>query len=265
MSFSIPEVSILFLDYNKSAESKVALSSIKKYAKFPHNLIYLSNGGRQDYVWDFYKEGIIDRLILQKDNSGLGFGTESLFHSNESKYSIYYQNDQVLSREIDYREIEELTRHLDKNNQIGAIGLAGLVGGYNVFSERLFLMNTALYNSIPKTHGGCGPFNHLKYNEQCVQEYFKEKGLSFPVLTNPWAADRGIWTIRELPCGGIVRMRTDTKAVYWDKLPQRSYVFPEMNDAEWSLSIQGLWKDGVIPQKYLDKGESFNCWDALIR
>lgn len=263
MKGSLPKVSFGILDFNKPVESKAALESIKENAKFPYEIIYLSNGGIQEYVLDFYRQGLIDKLILNKKNVGCGYGTETLYSACETEYMIYFQSDQILAQRFYQSDLDVLIGLIEKFNYVGAIGLAGYPCGRDIFSERGNLMRVDFYNSIPKTHGGPGPFNHLKYNEQCVQEYFKDKGL---IMTCPaqYIADRGIYTVRELPCGGVVRQRTDTKQVWWDKLPKQSYMFPEMDSSEWDASIQGLWKGGDTPKIYIEKGESFRCWDEII-
>ena len=71
---------ILILDYNRPKESELLLASIKKYANFNYKIIYLSNGGEQDYAIDYYNKGLIDKLILRKHNSGCGLGTRELFN-----------------------------------------------------------------------------------------------------------------------------------------------------------------------------------------
>ena len=73
-------IDFLILDYNRPVESLLCLKSIKRHAKFDHNIVYLSNGGEQEYVYDYYKQGLIDKLILRKYNSGCGLGTRELFN-----------------------------------------------------------------------------------------------------------------------------------------------------------------------------------------
>ncbi len=257
------KISYLVLDYNKPLESRNALLSIRKNTKFEYQIIFLSNGGNQDYVFDYYKEGLIDKLIINSKNNGLGYGTEDLFRFCDTEWAIYFQNDQELIIPIFEDQINRLIDEFYKNTKLGAIGLAGTPCGTNVYSERAHLINVAFYNKIPKTHGGCGPFNHLKYNEQCVQEFFKENRYEFLSLINPIVRDCGYYTIRELPCGGVVRQRTDKKSVTWIKLPKEKYMFPEMNDTEWKDSVDGKWINGTIPIKYLEKKESFNCWGNI--
>jgi GT2 family glycosyltransferase len=54
----------LILDYNRPKESELCLKSIKNFVKFDHSIIYLSNGGEQEYIYSYYKKGLIDKLIL---------------------------------------------------------------------------------------------------------------------------------------------------------------------------------------------------------
>ncbi len=257
-------ISYLVLDYNKPAETRNALLSIRKFARHNHQIILLSNGGEQNYIFDLYKEGLIDKLIVNKINNGLGYGTEDLFRFCDTEWAIYFQNDQELAVPINDENIDYIIKSIKNSlngQKIGAIGLAGEPCGPNTYSERAHFINVRFYNSIPKTHGGCGPFNHLKYNEQAVQEYFKENNYLFLAANPPLVRDCGFYTIRELPDGAIVRMRTDKKSVTWIKNPKEKYMFPDMTDEEWTLSINGQWTNGTIPEKY--KSGSFNCWGNI--
>lgn len=260
---SKPILSFLVLDYNKPNETLLALESIKKNAKFEHQIILLSNGGRQDYIFQYYMDGLIDHVIFNKENNGLGYGTEDLFRFCDTEWAIYFQNDQTLEIPIDENLIKRMIDYFSQDPKLGAIGLAGHPCGHNTYSERAHLINVPFYNKIPKTHGGCGPFNHLKYNEQAVQEYFKENGYKFMSTSPVFVSDKGFYTIRELPDGAVVRMRTDTKSVIWQKLPTKEYMFPDMTPEEWRDSIAGKWVDGTVPSRYLERKESFNCWGNI--
>ncbi len=255
------KVSYLVLDFNKPYESRRAVESIRRHAKHEHQIIYLSNGGEQLHAWKLYSEGLIDRLIVNKINSGLGYGTEDLFRFCDTEWAIYFQNDQELMYDVTKDHIDYLLSKLSSNLKIGAIGLAGSPCGDNIYSERAHLINVPFYNSIPKTHGGCGPFNHLKYNEQAVQEFFRENNYLFLSLDPIMVRDLGFYTIRELPDGSIVRMRTDTKSVRWIRRPTKSYIFPNMSEKEWQDSISGKWIDGTVPESY--RSDSFNCWGNI--
>lgn len=258
------KISILILDFLKPIESRACLESVHKFCNFDKKVIFLSNGGgveNQEYVLDYYSAGLIDQLILNKQNTGLGVGTEELFRICDTKYALYLQNDQFVSKNIPQYLIDEIVTHLESDVSLGAVGLAGYPCGANKYSERAHIINVNFYNTIPKTHGGCGPGNHLKYNEQCVQEYFEENNLGFYSLLFAPIQDNGVWTIREV-AGGIVKMRTDTKETFWLNPPKEKYMFPEMTDEEWEISIAGNWIGGTIPEPM--KKLSFNCWGENV-
>ena len=65
--------SILILDYNQKEESKTLLESIKANALFDKKVYFLANGNSEDYAYDYYKDGLIDVLISNKENNGCGF------------------------------------------------------------------------------------------------------------------------------------------------------------------------------------------------
>lgn len=255
-------ISILILDFLKPDESRKCLESVHKNCQFKKQIIYLSNGGgfeNQKYVIDFYSVGLIDKLILNKENNGLGWGTEDLFRICDTEFTMMLQNDQIINYNISQNQIDILLNILRNNEKIGAISLAGFPCGNNIFSDRCHIIKTSLYNKIPKTHGGCGKWNHLKYNEQCCQEYFQENNLQFIATETPLVIDNGVWTIRELPCGGIVKMKTDTKETFWINPPKNPYVFPEMDEKDWEDAISGNWEPGRIPNKMAHL--SFKFWD----
>ena len=70
--------SILILDYNQKEESKRLLESIKANAFFKKKVYFLANGNSEDYAYEYYKDGLIDVLISNKENNGCGFGTMQL-------------------------------------------------------------------------------------------------------------------------------------------------------------------------------------------
>lgn len=260
MSVKQEIVSYLVLDYNKPEESRACLRSIRAFSRFRHQIIFLSNGGRQDYVLDFYREGLIDRLILNRENNGLGYGTTDLFRFCDTPHAIYFQNDQLLTAPLEQELIDGLILRLQNDPHVRAIGLAGYPCGESVYSERAHLINVAFYNSIPgKPNGGCGPHYDKPYNEGHVQGFFRDRGFTMLAGHPPFVEDKGKWSVRELPCGGISRHRTDTRQLWWDALPREPYLFPNLSPEEWRISIQGLWPPGAIPAA--DLPHSFTRWD----
>ena len=250
-------------DFNKPVETRICLESLRKNSLFPHEIVLLSNGGEQGYIWDFYNEGLVDRLILNKKNTGCGYGAELLFDACDTEWAVYFQNDQALVYTLKEADITRMIEFLTNNavkGDVEALSWFGYNCGFNVFNERAFMINRDFYRSIPKTHGGPGPFKHLKYNEQACQEYFKDNGLKFVALNPGIVRDIGKYTVQETPCGGLFKQRTDTKAVKWMKLPKEKYVYPPLNDQEWADTLGGKWVDWTIPVHYVERDEVFNCW-----
>lgn len=253
-------ISILVSDFLKPEESKLCLESIKKFITTEHEVIFLSNSGLEDYVLDFYKSGLIDRLIINKKNSGGGNAAVDLFAVCNNHYSLFLQNDQELIREISPNHIENFIQLL--NNGYSCIDLAGAVGGQNIYSERLHFINVDFYNSIYKGEkgavGGPGPFNFNKYSEGWIQEYFKNNNLKIAHLGS-YVKDNGVWSVREIG-DGLYRHRCDTKQFYVLKIP--TYItteYPPFDlEIEWPKVLKGEWRDGDIPLKW--QPHSFRVW-----
>lgn len=263
--YNEPELSILVLDFAKPKESRLCLESIKQHVKFPVKVIYLHNGPAE-YALDFYREGLIDQFIQSKVNNGLGVGTRDLVGNCFSQYFMMLQNDQIICRDFEYREFEMIVDTIGKSFQtktVASVGLAGHVAGQNIYSERCHIMETAFYKEmermIPLSAGGAGPYHHQIWREEQIQKHYREDNFIHAVSSYPLVTDNGVWTIRDV-AGGRVKMRTDTKAVWWLKKPSETYIFPEMSEEEWIDAILGNWKDGTIPKAYLEKNQSFNCW-----
>ena len=58
--------SILILDHNQFQEAKILLESIEQCARFDKKIYYLANGNTEDYAHEFYRQGLIDVLIVNK-------------------------------------------------------------------------------------------------------------------------------------------------------------------------------------------------------
>jgi hypothetical protein len=276
INYEEPKVSIAVLDFCKPEETGLLLESLRARIKFPHKVIYLHNGGGEYYPYHFYKMGLIDSFIQTKENHGLGVGTRDLMAISFSPYTMYVQNDQILGRDFTENELNEMinlldsnaiVQHNNENKLVRSISIAGAPCGYGIYSERAHLIKTNFYkemeSKIPLPIGGAGPYHHIQWREEAIQNYYKQANF----IHLPWQRqlfiDNGKYTIRDLPCGGKIRMRTDTKSVRWLVLPKEKYIFPEMTEKEWSDSISGIWKNGTIPSEYLRKNESFNCWGDI--
>lgn len=265
------KVSYLVLDFNRQAESHLCLSSLRENTKFECPIIYLSNGGHQDYVWEFYKQGLIDKLILNKENMGLGFGTTDLFKNCNSEWAIYVQNDQFLGREYTEEELnkqiktieDSLDIYLTGDNQKPLITSMSLAGDQcqGKYSERAHLIKTEFYNRIPnKPNGGAGPYHHIEWNEGYIQKHYEQNNLQHFIWPDVLFGDNGCWSMRTNPDGSIWRHRTDTKQAYLVQGPvKEKYVYPKFTDNEWAdvLATQ-KWPDGQIPEN--EKKDSFKVW-----
>lgn len=268
-TYQEPVVSFLVLDFQKPAESRLCLESIERHALFPHKTIYLHNG-ESDYACQLFKDGLIDQFIQTRTNNGLGIGTRDLFAASFSRYSILFQNDQILAQDFTHQMLDQLIALLwlqneAKTSTIASVSLAGQVAGPGIYSERGHLIETSFYKAMELVdqrlgYAGAGPYNDSgDWREAQIQSYYKERGFVHFTQLPPMVQDNGVWTIRDL-AGGRMRMRTDTKALTWLKPPIERAVFPDHTDEEWTLAIAGQWPAGQTPANYTAKGQVFNCW-----
>jgi hypothetical protein len=249
----------VIIDYNRPFESELCLKSIHKYSKFDYKIVYLSNGGEQDYAINFYKNSLIDKLILRKKNSGCGLAMREAFNDFdlESDYIALIQCDQFLIREYSKEELDYHISLLESKRHL-YIDLAGNQGNGNP-SERAHLINKYEYRKIPNTIGGPGPYANEVWTEKSFQDYIKNNNLSFftcPLLF----ADNGKISRREYPCGGELIQYTDEKSVFITKPIKNRVDFPNLHltDKEWSDIIQNKWINGTVPEMH--KKDSFLYW-----
>ncbi len=258
-----PLVSYLILDFERHDESHTCISSIHRYSKFPYEVIYLSNGGNQEYVLNYYNLGLIDKLILNYKNNGLGFGTTDLFRFCDTKYAIYLQSDQFLRRTFAQDELDYLISFLDTKKQdktIKSVSLAGdhCQGGYG---ERCHLIETEFYNSIPdKPNGGAGPYHDKPWNEGYIQEFYRKNDYMHYIYPDVMVVDNGCFSVRQNPDGSLWKHRTDTKTLELLNGPiKEKYVYPNFTDSEWDGVLKDqIWPKDQIPEQ--DKKNSFQCW-----
>ncbi len=260
------KVSVLVLDFLKPNETRLCLESIKKHCLFDKEVVYLNNGGDiQDYAWDFYKEGLVDRLIVNSENLGCGWGMEILHQNSNTEYSIMMQNDQFFHQDLSQENIFGLIQAFESHPDVGGISLAGYPAGENTYSDRCHLISSKFYLSIDKEMGGCGPLNHIKYSEQSVQEFFKKNNYKFLRTTRPFVTDNGVFSIREMQDGALYRHRCDLKTLWVEKFPiKKTEIYPPLNDQEWEDMLNKNWpvwgkdKEGRIPEAWRE--HSFRVW-----
>jgi hypothetical protein len=252
------KASFLVLDYKKKEECTLCIQSIKKLVQFPYEIVLLDNGGNEDYVFDLYRNGLVDTLISKRNGMGGGFGQSDLFRWCDTEYAFFIQSDQFLNFELTEEHLAYFIALL--NNGYNCIDLNGDQSNRGVWTDRAHFMKTDFFNSLgPFPNGGPGPFHHLPWNERYLQDKFQESNYSIAHIKPAVFKDNGVFTVREIS-GGLLKMRTDTKQVWWLKNPVEKYIFPEMYDDEWEKSINGTWVDGTTPRKYIENNSVFNCW-----
>lgn len=262
------KITYLVLNYNRPKETELCLHSIHSCSQFPFQVVLLNNGGDDiDFIYKFYKKGLIDKLILRKENSGCGLGTREIFNDFDicSNYVIYVQCDQWMNRIVTETEV---------NNWIGMIeskmyfyvDLAGNQGHGNP-SERACFWDKNDYNKIYSISydivGGPGPYANCIWTEEHLQKYMKSRNLQF--YTSPLVfQDNGKNSIREYPCGGILMQETDTKAVHILKPIKSRVDFPniKLSNEDWDKILNNQWINGMVPQ--LHKTDSFLVWRKIV-
>lgn len=272
-----PQLSVLVLDFLKPALTRACLESVRRHIKVPYKVIYYHNGPA-DYSRAFLDEGLVDVFMQSKVNHGLGVGTRDLFAASFSPYSVYLQNDQMFIEDLTQELFDDFTHMLggklfleikdeaeprDSGWHVASISLAGQIAGPSVYSERAHFIHTSFYKALEASGQlstfGAGPYHHGEWREAAIQRYYKEHQLMHVTHLQPLVRDVGIWTIRDC-AGGRLHMRTDTKALWWEKPPTEPYVFPELTEDEWQIALAGRWVNGTVPMTYRLRGESFNCW-----
>lgn len=268
--FPEPKVSFLVLDYKKPQESRLLLESLKRHVKFNHKVIYLHNG-LESYPQNYLNEGLIDQLIITKDNNGLGLGTRNLFAACFSQYAIYVQNDQILGRDFGEEELEYLISFLPYRSDIPdsipwvrSISLAGAPCGEGIYSERAHLIETSTYfeweHEYMMPYGGAGPYDSEEWREGYIQNLYKKYNWKHHIYHSPMFVDNGVFATRQNPDGSIWCHRTDTKSLWNIVKPKEKHpTYPKFTDEEWEIALGDTgWPDSQIPNK--EKDNSFMCW-----
>lgn len=258
--YTAPLLSVAILDHRKPDEAYRLLDSLAINLKVEAEIVYAHDGPAPEYIESFFDAGSIDTLIQTKAAQGCGIQTRRLFQACLAPYVMYVQVDQYLTRPFT-EAIFAKCRELLEAPQTFYIDLAGNQG-HGRPSERALLMKRDRYLSIPglsDTIGGPGPYADHPWTEALLQEYIGRNQLRFATLTPTFFGDNGIWSIRTQPDGSISKLRTDTKALYWETQPKEPFVYPDLTEAEWAASIAGTWVDGTIPERYRE--HSFRCWE----
>lgn len=243
--------SFLVLDFRKPKETRMCLESIKRKVKFAHKTYLLSHGIDSEYPFQLYHDGLCDYLLISRRNSGCGIGTQELFRIVDTSYSVYVQNDQILMEDFTGENFWVLVSRLN-SGEYQAIGLAGN-NNQGQYSERAHLIKTETYLSIPdKPIGGPGPYDRTAlWTEEHVAAHFRDNGWKFGIADTVFFADIGKWSVREFPCGGIIRFRTDTHELEVIQPPKREHSGYDFNNTEWNDMISNQWIKGRVPEKWM--------------
>ncbi len=240
------QLAFLVLDFNRPQESRTLLESIKRHVKFPHKVLFYSNGGDQSYISEFYECGLIDILVASRKNEGSSIGTIRLAELCPCKYFINLQCDNYLVRDLDEVEFSQMKKALTNGN--GAIDFAFV--GKQVFSERAFMADIEFYlNNEFLTHSGTGPFQNsaLDNSEQAFTKWLKKNNKQIAHWVNRLIADNGKYAVIEVN-NGLMRRRCDTHQVWVIKTPEKSMPLWNLSENDWNKILAGRWENGSIPE-----------------
>lgn len=261
-------VDILILDYKKPEESRQLLESIKLYCSFDYRVVFYDNGSKQNYSQEFKDQGLIDELIISPENQGLGIGTRDLFAAAKSEYCLYIQNDQFFFTELNHSGLDWLKNHIDfqfDNQTIKSISLAGNICGHGIYSERAHLIKSDFYQkmekTIPLSIGGCGPFHHIVWREEQIQNYYKQNNYFHAISPIQFVMDNGRRAIRSNPDGSEYEHLPDTKELKVIKYPTEKYIYPKWTDQEWEEVLKTrYWPDWKIPENEIKDSFTVPQW-----
>jgi hypothetical protein len=254
------DLSFLLLDYNRPNELNMVLNSIKSHVKLNYQIIVHANGGEQNYHIDLYKNNLITKLILNKENNGAGFGSIDLFNYCNTDYAFYIEGDQTFIRDFTKEELNLWKSKIEKDNYefISPIGNAT----QGEFSQRAFFTKTLFYRqlSLNMPCGGPGPYCEKNTNENFTQKYLLNTNKLYNV-NPPLCTDMGCFSRCINPDKSEWLHRTDTKQHWLIKGPvKEKYVYPQFNEEEWEKILNQQEWNGEIPEKL--KTCSFVYWNV---
>lgn len=249
----------LLLDFQRPKETELCVNSIRKHAKINHKIRLLHNGPAEEYHGDLLQSGAIDYLHCNDANLGCGMGIMQLFLYCKTPFCFFVQVDQILNQNITPELIGKFKIEINKGG-VSYIDVAGNQG-HGKFSERAAFIPVDWYNSIPKVPAGPGPFSHLKWTEECVQEHMEQNKQRFKSVF--LFTDIGKYSIRSNPDGSVWKHRTDNKNIQCLKKPSEKYVFPPFSDEQWERALKGNWPtEGEVPKEW--EKHVFEFWDSQI-
>lgn len=243
------QASILILAFERPEETRILLNSIKRHIKFDrYEIILYVNGGESSPFWEMYKEGLIDKIIISRENQGSGVGTVSLIKACATNLFIYLQNDNYFIKDITQDHIDWINK-AKSEKIVGGFDLTGLVPNHHKFSERAFISWRKYY--IGNRHlgvGGTGPYSYIEGSEPAFTSLLDETGKKM-IPFHGFVGDSGKYSVVQLPCGGVLKRRCDTQELLIQTQPKEKTPIFNISDSEWDIILAGQWDDWRIPEK----------------
>lgn len=244
------ELTIGVLDFFGPEKTHQCLQSLRNHIKFDkYEIVLFVNGCQHDYPFEFYKAGLVDKLILSKANEGIALAEMRLCDFANTEYFMFSCNDNVLVRDISQEEFNEMKEALNKPN-------AGLINYVHVepWSERVFMIKRDLYQDIKGfTACGCGPFRNLgDTSEMTIDKFLKNNKLEvihWEKLNPNLIGDIGMRSYQATASNGLFLIRNDTQQLTVIQPPTRKE--PEsfnFTNEEWDKILSGTWIPGTIPK-----------------
>lgn len=252
------KITFLVLDYNRPDNLKSCLSAIRDRCKIKHEIITLINGGQIDYAIELFKEGKTDKLLLSNTNEGSSLGILRLVESCTTDWFIFLQSDNIFNLTIT-EDILSILIKIASDYDICGIDFTGLVPRDSLFSERAFLMRKDFYLAHDLNTGyGTGPFYNPAFpnSEQTTLQWIQLNNKHMAPCYPPIVIDSGKYAILELPCGGVLKRRSDTHQVWVLKKPLKKVNCYGLSEEEWDIILKGQWIGGTIP-KNCEKSKFF--------
>ncbi len=259
------KLTVCLVTFNRPTESYRCLRSLH-HITAPHQTLFLSNGGDHTKPREWYDEGLIDTLVLNRRNWGGGIAMKQVAQAALTSWVMLVQTDQYAIRSYTEAELDHNIAYLTETPQALYIDLAG-DQGHGTASERALLINRRRYLDLPgfdDVIGGPGPFAQSKWTERHLQDHCPGFA-SAPLLF----ADNGKWSERDYPVeygiGGVAPRTvhaTDTKILrILSPFARRADGFPNLtlSNIEWADVLEGRWPaEGKIPEH--DLPHSFLVW-----
>ena len=257
--------SVLVLDYARPREGETLLGSIQHFLGADAQITYLVNGAQTpqeiEPYFQFYRQGWIDKLIVNKHGNGAGFGHLDLLRQCDTPYFMFLQVDQVLTQPITDSTINYFVNLLE-SGLYQLVDLSGDQSNKGIYSDRGHFGNTKFFQDLgieKYAGGGPGIFQSTKrWNENYLQEVFASNNYKIAHIKPTIVGDNGKLSIRSVN-GGILYHFTDEKTLFVLQIPKEKDEWYRLLDSEWEEIFSGKWpKEGKIPENY--KNSSFKVW-----